>query len=219
MGNGEGAQRVCLRTADLGSMEGRREWADTIGARSTAIWAWTGRIAWIDLEAEWSGHAFGDLHISSIQCQQHGGWSPEMVRGDPTAGFLVCMVTSGTVEIEQRDRTNVLSPGAFTPLHLGTPFVFRTPRPSLRWRFESRRLRLCRACPSASSRGRSGAAFNSAGPSAVVGRLIADSAGPDDDVPGSRSASPSAAATMDMLAASVLEAVVDTGAAAGLPDS
>ena len=28
----EDAERIALRTADLGSAEGRREWADTIGA-------------------------------------------------------------------------------------------------------------------------------------------------------------------------------------------
>ncbi|HNP56592.1 MULTISPECIES: AraC family transcriptional regulator [unclassified Gordonia (in: high G+C Gram-positive bacteria)] len=212
MGNGEGAQRVCLRTADLGSMEGRREWADTIGALYGDMGVdWPNRLD--RLEAEWSGHAFGDLHISSIQCQQHTVVrSPEMVRGDPTAGFLVCMVTSGTVEIEQRDRTNVLSPGAFTLLHLGTPFVFRTPSAFSQVAVRIPATPIVSRLPERVLEGSLGCAFNSAGPSAVVGRLIADLAGLDDDVPEQVRES-FAAATMDMLAASVLEAVVDTGAA------
>lgn len=76
----EDAERIALRTADLGSAEGRREWADTIGALYGDMGVdWPNRLDRLD--AEWSGHAFGDLHIASIQCQQHTVVrSPEMVR-------------------------------------------------------------------------------------------------------------------------------------------
>lgn len=124
----DGSDRVLtLDTRELDVAEGRNEWRSTLGslyAEMDVDWPATRR----GLDAEWGGRPVGDLHVSSIRCDaQTVIRSPAMIASDSCADFLVCVVTDGQVEVQQRGRTATLSGGAFALLDLGAPFVFHAP--------------------------------------------------------------------------------------------
>ncbi|MGV9673007.1 AraC family transcriptional regulator [Gordonia sp. NPDC003504] len=173
----DGSDRVLtLDTRELDVAEGRNEWRSTLGslyAEMDVDWPATRR----GLDAEWGGRPVGDLHVSSIRCDaQTVIRSPAMIASDSCADFLVCVVTDGQVEVQQRGRTATLSGGAFALLDLGAPFVFHAPGT-----FRQVVVRV---------------------PGTLVGRILVDLA--QTELP-STTAAPFATSALGMLSATILE--------------
>lgn len=193
---------VALRTSGLGAAEGRDEWRNTLGHLYAEM-----DVAWPDgkseLDAEWGGRPLGDLHISTIRCAaQTVVRSAQMVRSDACADYLVCLITAGHVEVQQRGRSAALQQGSFALLDLGAPFVFRSPASfrqvvvrvpgemmSARLSTEFRRSSTART-------------FGSVASAAVIGRLLTDLA--EAEVADS-TATPFSVSAVEMLSAAVLE--------------
>ncbi|AWG98287.1 AraC family transcriptional regulator [Rhodococcus ruber Chol-4] len=127
--NGAAPALVSLRTRELDTREGRTQWASTLELLYGEM-----DVAWPDprqhFDAEWGGRPFGDLHISTIRADAHTVVrSPEMIASDNWAGYLVCIVTEGRVEVQQSGRATVLERGGFALLDCSAPFVFHSPAP------------------------------------------------------------------------------------------
>ncbi|WLP88769.1 AraC family transcriptional regulator [Gordonia sp. NB41Y] len=196
---------LSLRTGELDLGEGRNEWRAALGslyAEMDVDWPSTRRA----LDAEWGGRPFGDLHVSTIRCdEQTVIRSPAMIRSDSCADVLVCVVTDGVVQIEQAGRQAVVADGAFALLDLGAPFVFHSPSTFGQVVVRVPGERVAARIPGLADRC-TGRAFDAgAGSTAIVGRLLTDIAG--QDLP-TATAAPFAASVIEMLSAAVLEAGV-----------
>ncbi|NLU64005.1 AraC family transcriptional regulator [Rhodococcus sp. HNM0563] len=117
---------VSLDTRELDTTEGRNRWADTLDTLYCEM-----DVAWPErtpFDGEWGGHPFGGLHVSSIHAGLHTVVrSPAMIRSDSVDGFLVCVVTEGSVAVTQHGRTTRLDQGALALLDLSVPFDFDAP--------------------------------------------------------------------------------------------
>ena len=199
----QSADVVMLRTSGLDTAEGRDEWRNTLGSLYCEM-----DVAWPKgngLDAEWGGRPFGDLHVSSIRCEEQTVIrSPAMIRSDPTEDFLVCLITDGSVEVTQAGRATLLRPGGFAFLELGEPFVFHSPDTfrqvvvRVPGRMMSGRL------PNSYAHRFTAREFApTSGPAGIVGTLLTQIANADAPIP--RAASTSfATSVVDMLTTTIM---------------
>jgi AraC-like DNA-binding protein len=200
----DGSDRVLtLDTRELDVAEGRDEWRSTLGslyAEMDVDWPASRR----GLDAEWGGRPVGDLHVSSIRCDaQTVIRSPAMIASDSCADFLVCVVTDGQVEVQQRGRTATLSGGAFALLDLGAPFVFHAPGTFRQVVVRVPGTLVGGRVPESLAAESTGRAYGpDSGSAAIVGRILVDLA--QTELP-STTAAPFATSALGMLSATILE--------------
>lgn len=201
---------VSLHTRELDTREGHSQWASTLGHLYGEM-----DIAWPDprqhFDAEWGGRPFGDLHVSSIRADAHTVVrSPTMIESDGAAGYLVCIITDGHVEVEQGGRTAFLERGSFTLLDCGAPFVFHSPTPFRQVVVRSPHELLTSRLPGRFIENGTARAIDGAStPGGLVGRLLVDIA--DLENPMSEGAAASfASSAVDMLATALTEGALQT---------
>lgn len=211
--NGAAPGIVSLRTQELDTSEGHTRWASTLGQLYCEM-----DVAWPNprrhFDAEWGGRPFGDLHISTIRADAHTVVrSPAMVDSDSGAGYLVCIVTEGHVEVQQSGRTTTVERGSFALLDCATPFVFHSPAPFRQIVVRSPRELLTSRLPGRIvEHGTARTICGETGPGGLVGRFFVDIA--SMNAPISRGAAVSfASSAVDMLVTALTEGTVATGAA------
>ncbi len=199
----EAAAVVALRTSELDVDEGRSEWQNTLGHLYAEM-----DVAWPEsrsgLDAEWGGRPLGDLHISTIRCdEQTVVRSQAMIRSDACSDYLVCLVTDGHVEVRQSGRTAQLDRGAFALLDLGAPFVFHSPATFGQVVVRIPGSTMAARLPGAYTHLATGRSFGPAtGASAIVGRLLTDLAATTVSAAAASSFSLSA---IEMLSATIID--------------
>ncbi|BBY61922.1 AraC family transcriptional regulator [Mycolicibacterium helvum] len=116
-----------LATGQLDPGQARGEWSETLNRHYGEL-----DVEWpradSSFEAQWTGRAFGDLHISTIHAQRHGVVrSPAMISSDGVHDYLVGLIVDGQAEITQNGRTAQLGPGSFVILDSAQPFRYSCP--------------------------------------------------------------------------------------------
>ncbi|HWS94463.1 MAG TPA: AraC family transcriptional regulator [Mycobacterium sp.] len=198
---------VRFSTHELGGSEGRAQWTNVLEqtyCELDVLVPQTGP----RFEAEIAVRPFGEIIVATTRTDpQTVVRTPAMIASDSDDDYLLCMVTEGTVELEQADRVTRLEAGSFAIADCSAPFthrsstvveqvIVRAPRRSFTARMPGHALDTLTAC----------AVDGCSGSGGLVGRLLSDIARFDAETSPWAQASLSNSA-LDM----VVTALVDEG--------
>lgn len=197
-----------LTTRELGSREGHQQWAHALKTTYCEM-----GLEWSDprghFDGELAGRQFGDIFVSTVRADPHSVLrTPAMIDSDGVGDYLLTLITRGSAELRQDDRSTLLGDAAFAILDTARPFVFsshtefeqvvvRIPRKLLTTRLP---LRIVDHITASQVSARSGTG-------SVVSNLLQHIATLDDNVPTSAAVSFSSSA-LDMLVTALAEAPI-----------
>lgn len=120
--------QVSFETSALSTRDARARWNDTfteLYCEADVRWPHRGE----PHDANWSGNAFGDLHVSNIHAAMTHTVirSPAMIRSDGQHDYLLIMLTEGFAQVTQADRTATIEQGTFVIVDCAVPFEYHSP--------------------------------------------------------------------------------------------
>lgn len=118
---------VTISTRELDTREGQQIWASALESTYCEL-----GLDWGDprrhFDGELIGRQFGDLYVSTVRADPHTVLrTPAMIDSDAGEDYLLCVVTSGHVQVRQDGRESELDHGSFTLLDPARPFTFHSP--------------------------------------------------------------------------------------------
>ncbi|MEV8195561.1 helix-turn-helix domain-containing protein [Rhodococcus pyridinivorans] len=211
----EGPKSLSLTIRGLDTREGKSRWVDTLWSTFCEM-----DVSWPlsrnGFDAAISVQPVGTLAVTHVRADPHTVVrSPAMIASDSDSDVFICMITKGSVQVEQSGRSAVLERGAFALLDSTIPFahvpgsefeqvVVRAPRDAFASRMSERVL------SDITARGIS--AGGGVGAAGVISRLLLDIAttkAPLSQMTGSVFAS----SVVDMLVATIGDVIVPTNRA------